>query len=92
MTGSAVVIRNAIGTGGMLLVAAICLAPFLKLLSCILIFRLLCAAIQPVCEKRMLACVESISCAASLLLRILCGSMAVFLILLAMVLASLKGG
>lgn len=92
VTGSAVVIRNAIGTGGMLLVAAICLAPFLKLLSCILIFRLLCAAIQPVCEKRMLACVESISCAASLLLRILCGSMAVFLILLAMVLASLKGG
>ena len=82
----------AIGTGGMLLIAAICLLPLLKLLTCILIFRLLCAIIQPICEKRMLACVESISCAAALLLRILCGSMAVLLILLAMILSSLKGG
>ena len=87
VTGSAIVIRNAIGTGGMLLLAAICLLPILKLLACILIFRLLCAVIQPVCEKRMLACVESISCAAALLLRILCGSMAVLLILLAMILS-----
>ena len=92
VTGSAIVIRNAIGTGGMLLIAAICLLPLLKLLTCILIFRLLCAIIQPICEKRMLACVESISCAAALLLRILCGSMAVLLILLAMILSSLKGG
>ena len=92
VTGSAIVIRNAIGTGGMLLIVAICLLPLLKLLTCILIFRLLCAIIQPICEKRMLACVESISCAAALLLRILCGSMAVLLILLAMILSSLKGG
>ena len=92
VTGSAIVIRNAIGTGGMLLIAAIYLLPLLKLLTCILIFRLLCAIIQPICEKRMLACVESISCAAALLLRILCGSMAVLLILLAMILSSLKGG
>lgn len=92
VTGSAIVIRNAIGTGGMLLLAAVCLLPILKLLSCILIFRLLCAMIQPVCEKRMLACVESISSASALLLRILCGSMAVLLILIAMILFSIKGG
>lgn len=92
VTGSALVIRNAMGTAGMIVILSLCLIPILKLAACTLIFRFLCAVIQPICEKRMLGCIESISSASALLLKILCTSMAVFLISLAMICASLKGG
>lgn len=92
VAGSAVVIKNAVGIAGMLLLAAICLTPLVKLLACILIFRLLCALIQPFCEKRMVEGVESISRGTLLLLRVQMTGLAVFLISLAMITASIRGG
>ena len=91
VTGSAVILKNAVGVAGMLAVLAICLLPVLKLLVSVLLFRFLCAVIQPVCEKRMVECIGSISRGSYLLMKILLSRVAVFLISLAMITAALKG-
>ncbi len=90
--GSALVIKNAVGVAGMLAVLLICLVPFLKLAANVLLFRLLMALIQPISEKRMVGCIESMSAGASMLLRILLSGMSIFLISLAMITASVRGG
>ena len=92
VAGSAVVIKNAVGISGMLVLLLICLTPLVKLVVCILIFRLLCAMIQPFCEKRMVVGIESISRGTALLLRVQMTGLAVFLISLAMITAAVKGG
>ncbi len=92
VAASAVVIKNAVGVAGILAVAAICVPPLVKLAAGILMFRLLCALIQPISEKRMVDCVDSVSGGASLLFRILLSGMAIFVISLAMITASVKGG
>lgn len=91
VAGSAIVVKNAVGVAGILALVAICLTPLVKLAACILIFRLLCAAIQPICDKRMVEGIESISGAAVLLLRILVASMSIFIISLAMITAAVRG-
>lgn len=92
VAGSAVVIKNAVGVAGMIALVLLCALPFLRLAACIFIFRLLCALIQPVSEKRVVDGIESISRGTVLLLRVLTASMGVFLISLAMITASVKGG
>lgn len=71
MAGSALVIKNAVGVAGMVALVVICSIPFLKLAACILLFRLLCAFIQPFSEKRMVEGIESISHGTVLLMRVL---------------------
>lgn len=92
VAGSAVVIKNAVGIAGMLAILALCAVPVMKLLACILIFRLLCSLIQPFSEKRMVEGIASISRGAVLLLRILAAGMSVFIVSLAMITAAVHGG
>jgi stage III sporulation protein AE len=87
VAASALLIKNAAGVAGILALAAICLLPLVKLAVCILMFRFLCAAIQPVTEKRMVEGIESIARGAVLLLKLLVMSMAVFVISIAMITA-----
>lgn len=88
VAGSALVIKNAVGIAGIVVLAAICLTPLLKLAACIFVFHFLCAVIQPVSEKRMVEGIESISRGAVLLLRVLAASVSVFVISLAMITAA----
>ncbi len=90
--GSAVVLKNAVGAAGILALGLICLTPFMKLLACILLFRFLCAVIAPVCEKRMVEGIESISRGSVLLIRVMSSALAVFVISLAMITASIRSG
>lgn len=92
VAGSAVIIKNAVGVAGMLALAFICLVPLAKLAGCILMFKLLCSLIQPISEKRMVEGIESISRSTGLLLRLLVASMSIFIVSLAMITASVKGG
>lgn len=92
VVGSAVVIKNAVGVAGMLALVILGTIPVLRLLASILIFRLLCALIQPISEKRMVEGIASISRGTVLLLRILVTSISVFLISLAMITAAIRGG
>ncbi len=92
VAGSAAVIKNAVGVAGILALCAICLPPILRLAAGILIYRLLCALIQPFSDKRMVEGIESVARGAGLLLRTLVASVSVFIISIAMITASVKGG
>lgn len=92
VVGSAVVVKNAVGVAGMLALVVLCAVPLLRLLASILLFRLLCALIQPVSEKRMVEGIASISRGAVLLLQILATGMSIFVISLAMITAAIRGG
>ncbi len=84
VAGAAVVIKNAVGVAGILALGMICLAPFVRLSACVLLFRVLCAVIAPVCDKRLVEGIESISKGSALLLRVMASALAIFVISLAM--------
>ena len=92
IAGSALVIKNAVGVAGMIVVLLICLLPFLKLGLSVLLFRLLCAMLQPISEKRMVDCIRSFSDGVMLLMKTMLAGLAVFLVSLAMITASVQGG
>ena len=92
IAGSALVIKNAVGVAGMIVVLLICLLPFLKLGLSVLLFRLLCALLQPISEKRMVDCIRSFSDGVMRLMNTMLAGLAVFLVSLAMITASVRGG
>ena len=92
IAGSALVIKNAVGVAGMIVVLLICLLPFLKLGLSVLLFRLLCAMLQPISEKRMVDCIRSFSDGVMLLMKTMLAGLAVFFVSLAMITASVRGG
>lgn len=92
IAGSALVIKNAVGVAGMIVVLLICLLAFLKLGLSVLLFRLLCALLQPISEKRMVDCIRSFSDGVMLLMKTMLAGLAVFLVSLAMITASVRGG
>ena len=92
IAGSALVIKNAVGVAGMIVVLLICLLPFLKLGLSVLLFRLLCAMLQPISEKRMVDCIRSFSDGVMLLMKTMLAGLAGFLVSLAMITASVRGG
>lgn len=92
IAGSALVIKNAVGVAGMIAVLLICLLPFLKLGLSVLLFRLLCALLQPISEKRMVDCIRSFSDGVMLLMKTMLAGLVVFLVSLAMITASVRGG
>lgn len=90
--GSAVLIKNAVGTAGLIFLLILCLIPFLKLGFAALFYRLLAAVSQPVSDKRMVECVSSVGEGAGLLMKVLLTVGALFFISVAMVTASVSGG
>ncbi len=91
IAGSAVVIKNAVGTAGMAAILFLCLVPVTKLVCCILMLRVLCALVQPAGENRLVESVSHVAGAASMLLRIILYSMGIFMVSIAMIMASVRG-
>ena len=68
--GAALLIRNGVGTAGLLVLAILCLTPMVKLLAGGCLYRLLAAVAQPVADKRLTECVDGLGRGILLLLRI----------------------
>lgn len=90
--GSAIVIKNAIGVAGLLVLVLLCLIPMVKLSVCTVLYKVITAIVQPAADRRMAECVEGVGKGAGLLLRILTATGLLFFISVAMVTASIKGG
>lgn len=89
--GSAVLVKNAIGVSGMIVIAFLCLAPVCRLAVCALLYRAIAAVIQPISDKRLNACVAAVSDGAALLLKIMTAAGMLFFLTIAMVTASIGG-
>ncbi|MDO5424466.1 MAG: stage III sporulation protein AE [Eubacteriales bacterium] len=90
--GSAVLIKNAVGVAGLILLLVICAAPLVRLGTCSVLYRLIGAVLQPVADKRMTECVGGIGEGALLLFKVVATTGALFFISLAMAVAAVKGG
>ncbi len=86
--GTGVLIKSAIGVGGLVAVCMICIAPLLKLGTFTVVYRGLAAITQPVTDKRIIAVFQSTADSGKLLLYIVSMTAVMFLITLTIVIAA----
>lgn len=89
--GAAVILKNAVGLAGIIVILLILLYPILRIGVYTLSYRVGAALIQPVSDKRILECMNGASRAAGLLLYAVFASGVLFLLMIAVVMASTNG-
>lgn len=88
--GTAVILKNAVGAAGLLVIGLICLVPVVRLAVCTLFYQAVGAAVQPVSDKRITECISRAGEGIGLLLKAVAVTGMMFLITLAMVTASVR--
>ncbi len=86
--GAGVLLKNAIGVAGVMVIIIICVLPIIKLAVTALIYRVSSAAVQPISDKRMLNCVIASADAAALLLQTVLVGAVLFLLTITIVAAT----
>lgn len=86
--GTGVLIKSAIGVGGLVAVCVICIVPILKLLVFTVVYKALAAFSQPVTDKRIVSVFHSTADSGKLLLHIVFMTAVMFLITLTIVIAA----
>lgn len=56
--GSGVLLKNAVGTAGVIIICVVCAWPLLQLLAVVLMYKVIEALIQPISDSRLTACVH----------------------------------
>lgn len=90
--GSSVLIKNGIGVAALVVLVLICLVPLAKLGILVLILELAAALIQPVSDKRMTGCVSGVGEGIRLLFRVVFTTAVLFMLTIAVVTVSVRGG
>lgn len=90
--GSAVLVKNAVGAAGIIVLSLICLIPLVKIAICVVLYRFLAAITQPVSDRRLTLCVESVGDGAELLMKVLTATGLMFFVSLALVTSFVRGG
>jgi stage III sporulation protein AE len=67
--GAGVLLKNAIGVAGLIVILSICAVPLLKLFMITVIYKVGCATLQPISDKRMIECVNASAKSAGMLLQ-----------------------
>ncbi len=88
--GTAVLLKNAVGAAGLLVIAMICLLPVIRLAACTLLYKAVGVAVQPISDKRITDCISGVGEGVIMLLKAVGVTGVMFLITLAMVTASLR--
>ncbi|BBF41907.1 stage III sporulation protein AE [Lachnospiraceae bacterium KM106-2] len=83
--GASVVVKNAIGVGGLIVILIICLIPIIKLVFYVFMYKFGTAIVQPISDKRILNCMGAASQAAKLLLSTVIITVVMFLFSIAIV-------
>ena len=86
LVGCSLLIKNALGTTGLIVLAGICITPMVQALCAVLIYRLCAALLQPVAESRLVGCLYDFSNVLMLLFIIQLSISAMFLLLIAQLL------
>ena len=89
--GSGVLIKNTAGAAGVLVMLLIAAVPMIKLLVLMCLYYLAGALMQPVCDKRLVACMTGTAVGHGILLKIVAYSMALFAVTIAVLCISTNG-
>lgn len=89
--GAGVLLKNAIGVAGLIVILIICAVPILKLVILTLIFKGGSAALQPISDKRIIECISASARSAELLLHSVFVGAVLFLLSITIVAVSTGG-
>lgn len=84
--GAGNVIKNAVGTGGMLVVGFICIVPLLRVLAVSICYRAEAAAVEPVADRRIVNCLSEAAEGVTMLFQTLFAGAVLFLLMFAVLL------
>lgn len=85
--GSGVLIKNTMGAAAVLILLLVSLVPVLKLAVLLFLYRAVAAVMQPVCDKRLVACISSVADGQKLLLSLVIATLLLFVITIALICA-----
>lgn len=86
LVGCSLLIKNALGTTGLMVLVGICISPMIQSLCAVLIYRISAAIMQPVAESNIVDCLYDFSNVLMLLFIIQLSISAMFLLLIAQML------
>ncbi len=89
--GTALVIKNGIGMAGAIVCVLISIVPMVQIALVTLLYKTVCAVIQPISDKRVVQCISSMADGASMLLRVVFTTGVLFLLTIAIVAATAGG-
>ena len=70
VVGSAVLIKNGVGAAGLMILTIVFLLPMLKLIIMVFMYMITQAVVQPIADKRMMACLHTVSEGVTLLMKV----------------------
>ena len=82
--GCSLILKNAVGVVGLIIAAAICLHPALKIISLIAIYKLCGALLEPISDKRVVTCMNEIAGVLSMLFITVAGIAIMFFMTIAL--------
>lgn len=85
--GSGVLIKNTMGAVAVVILILLSLIPLVKLAVLLLLYRAVAAVIQPVADKRLVACISSVADGQKLLLTLAFSGLFLFLLTIALICA-----
>lgn len=83
--GAGVLIKNTMGAAGVVILLIVAAVPVLKLFILMLLYQCMAAALQPVCDKRLISCISSIASGHKMLLAMVCAAALLFIVAIAVV-------
>lgn len=86
--GASILLKNAIGVAGLVVIAIICAVPVIKLIIYYFIYRISESVVQPVSDKRILKCIGACSEAVSMTLQVVIVTAILFIVSITIVTAS----
>ncbi len=78
--GCGVVLKNAVGVVGVIIIIGICLLPIIKLTTLSIVYSLAAATIEPLADEKIAKLLEEMSNVFKLLLAIVCSASALLII------------
>lgn len=89
--GVGVLLKNAIGVAGLIVIIVICAVPFIKLTMVTIVFKVGAAALQPISDKRFIECISASAKSSSLLLQTVFTGAVLFLLAITIVAVTTGG-
>ncbi len=83
--GTAVLVKNGIGMAGAVICVALCVVPLAQIACIVVLYKLAAAVIQPVSDKRVVGCVETVGEGCRLLLNVVFTTALLFLLTIVIV-------
>ncbi|WP_455714090.1 stage III sporulation protein AE [Anaerosporobacter sp.] len=90
--GAGTLIKNAIGVTGLVVIILICVIPLVKLIVTMLIYKVGVAIVQPISDKRIIACISGAANAAGLLVYVVSIAAVLFMVTIAILAATTSIG